>query len=264
MDKFNESKKIFAESVGILRKNKKILFFPILSVASSVVFFIFFIVLVFLFRLKKLDFMTSGAVSFFLLHLSLGFIWAFFQAGIVASVDASIRGITALFRDCLSRAFRNILKIFLWTLLSSIVVFVFSIVLQHSSLAVKIGIYPASVLWGLATAFIIPVLILENNSLWGSLKKSALSFRRVWVETFFVSIAAGIPFMFFIALEGALFFAFFRLNLGLLPLVFLGVFLAVLLFFAAIVFASLVAILRTVLYMHANALRQAEANPAAE
>ncbi|MBP9759985.1 MAG: hypothetical protein KBD24_01300 [Candidatus Pacebacteria bacterium] len=215
--KFKASRMIVSASWNMLKEDKEMLLFPILSgMASTIASVILVLAYVFVaagFEVSKLTTVaqaeaeqTSAVVNIaFLLtlYITTYFIATFFQAGIVTIAHGRINGRDLAFRDGMNVATAHIGKIFLWSTLSATVGLVLRLIAERSKLLGRIVIALVGAAWSIVSYFIVPVLILEELSVVGSLKKSAETIKRSWGETAIVNIGVGL-FFFILTLLGML------------------------------------------------------------
>lgn len=218
-------------SFSVLRKDKEILLLPLISG----VFLILIWVLLFA-SIVGAMFLAPGVaamlfsppvlygwpVLLFILYVISYFIVIYFNAAVIACAMIRLNGGDPTVRDGLQRANQHLGKIFAWALVSATIGLILQAISRRAGFAGRIAIWLIGVAWSVATYFVVPVLIFENEGAWGSLKKSANLFKNTFGTTMVSSIAMGLIF-FGLALIGLvpLFFgiwAFISLNsvLGLI------------------------------------------------
>lgn len=205
---------IVQQSFGLLKKDKEILLFPILSLVCSLILCVLFVIVIFFFLLsgngdvlaaegtltmKPGETVAIYGVLFFIYIIG-AFIAAFFQAGLVTIVSARINGNDFTFRDGMRNAIHNSRKILLWAVVTSTVGIVLQFISDRSKLIGKIIAFFLGAAWGIVTYFIVPVLALEDLSMKDSIKRSAEIFRATWGETLVSNFSTGL--LFFLLLMG--------------------------------------------------------------
>lgn len=260
--KFRASYLLVTESFELLIKDKEIMLFPILSTLFSFLIIgslaLFFYTTLFLSGadIKIIENPQGGMmvihyVFIFLTYFASIFIATFFNAGIVTIVHARINGQDLSFGDGVKNSFKNIGKIFVWSLISSTVGIVLRIIFDRSKLLGKIIIAILGATWGVITFFIVPVLILENKSPFASIKESAVAFKRTWGETLIMNFSMGLFFGIIIIALFILYFAsWFTMNFYIIAA-------ASVVFIASLVIVSVISstlntIFKVVLYEYAK------------
>jgi hypothetical protein len=207
---------IAKQSFALLKKDKEILLFPILSSVCTIILSVLFFIVIFIFFISgngdALAVESAQTTSLqetifiygalFVLYIIGAFIVAFFQAGLVTIVHARINGQDFTFRDGMQNAIRNSKKIFLWAVVTATVGIVLRFIADRSEWLGRLIAFFLGAAWGIVTFFIVPVLALEDLSIKDSIKRSAGIFRATWGETLVVNFSVGILF-FLILLGGA-------------------------------------------------------------
>ena len=170
------SNMIARASWELLKKDKEIVLFPILSGLVSIVICAV-IALVYFFARFNGDFallqssldtsqntQTQGnpVLSYGLLFVSyfISFlIVIFFQTGIVAIVAGRLNGQDLTFRDGMNSAFAHLGKIVIWSLFAATVGVILRILFDRSRWLGKIVVWFVGAAWGIATFFIVPVSV---------------------------------------------------------------------------------------------------------
>jgi|SRR3989344_3397335 len=269
MGRWRASKLLVHQSWDLLKRDKELLLFPVMTIVLSLGALILGVGMLVLFfvsggaeSLRQADVskvaLDAGAyVLLFIIYFVLFFITTFMQVGMVTIAYARLQGQDLTFGNGISNAFGHIGKIFIWSLVASTVGVVLKIISDRSQLIGKIVASLLGAAWGILTFFIVPILVVENISIRESLKKSAAIIRRTWGEALIINIGLGLYF-FLLALVGIAVFvaSFFTANLVFI-LVALG--LMILYFiFLALVSSVLGMIIRVVLYEYANSGKIAE------
>lgn len=203
--KFRASYLLVTESFELLKSDKEIMFFPVLSALFNLIIVgflaVFFYTTMFIAGVKDMEnpqggFGVLNYIFIFLAYLASIFISTFFNAGVVLIVNARINGKNLSFGGGMKESFRNIRKIFLWALTAATIGIILKIIFEKSKLLGKIVVYFLGAAWGVVTFFIVPVLILENKRLVDSIKDSAIIFKRTWGETLIMNFSTGLFFGF--------------------------------------------------------------------
>jgi len=258
MGKFTRSFQLVKESFEVLKKDKEIMLFPVISAIVTVLLLISFLVPVFLLNFKD----TSSGISMemtgnyyyillFVFYVLSYFIVIFFNTGLITCANIRLNGGDPTFRDGFNNAKKHVGKIFVWALVSATIGLVLNLISERSGMLGKIAAALIGMAWSLLTFFVIPVMIFENIGVFESIKKSGHLFKKTWGENVIAQFSMG----FIFAILGIL---------GIIPIVisFLtGSFAIIILAFAitvvywvilGIVSASLNGIFVAALYNYAN------------
>lgn len=262
MGRFRASYLLVVESFELLRKDKEIIFFPIFSaffnLVALIILVVFFYTTLFFsgVDLKEIkesqnDFSVVHYVFIFATYLVSIFITTFFNAGLVSIVLARINGQDLSFKDGLRNAFKNIGKIFTWSLIAATIGTLMRIIFDRSKLLGKIIISILGATWGVLTFFIVPVLVSENKSPFESIKESGITFKRVWGETLITHFSMGLFFTVVYLLAFVAYIAtLFSKNLYII--IISTIVLAIFFILTAVISSALNAIFKVVLYEYAK------------
>jgi hypothetical protein len=191
-------------SLGVLRKDKEIMIFPILSfVACAIILLSFFAGFWFL-GLPSID--TTPwlwVVVMFLIYFVLFFIVIFFNTAIIACANIRLNGGDPTVSDGLRIASQNIGRILIWALISATIGMILQAIREKGGWIGRIIAGVFGIAWTYVTFFIIPVLIYEKKGIGSSIRRSASLFKQTWGETIIGSIGFGVVF-FALALLGVL------------------------------------------------------------
>ena len=217
MGKWKASKLIVSESWAILKQDKEMMLFPIMSIISSLVASVAFGIL-------YLSILPKGVESellrgntiivygvLFIYYVVIFFILNFFQAGIYIIAHGRFSGKDLLFKDGIDGALHNAGKIFMWSVISSTVGILLNIIVDKFKF---VGVIIAKILgvaWNVMTYFSLPSLVIGNKTISESFKDSALMIRKTWGETIIVNFGVGLIF-------GVLMFLGFALSIGIMVL----------------------------------------------
>ncbi|OGZ20695.1 MAG: hypothetical protein A2494_03795, partial [Candidatus Lloydbacteria bacterium RIFOXYC12_FULL_46_25] len=193
------------ESWAVLKQDKEIMLFPIISAIASILVFIvmatvfFFVVLGgSMEQLKEVDpEQGQGVASYVILfayYLAAFFVASFFQAGMYIIVHARFTGRDLNFSDGINGAMQNINKIFLWSLISATVGIVLQFIANRSKVVGKIVSALLGAAWDILTYFSLPSLVIGQTSIKDSFRDSAGMIRKTWGETIIINLGVGLLF----------------------------------------------------------------------
>ncbi|MEI6490842.1 MAG: DUF6159 family protein [bacterium] len=260
--KFKASRMLVRESLNVLKQDKELALFPVVSAITSLVALIAFLA-IFFFSIMGGDvnfFDNSsdeqlnvlGYVIGFVYYLVMFFIANYFMAGIYTIVHARFNGTNLSFGEGIANANKNIGKIFTWSLISATVGIVLQIISDKSKLVGKIVAGLLGAAWGILTYFSLPSLVIGQRSIKESFKESAAVIRRTWGETIIVNFGIGLFF-------GLISFLVITVMIGVAVLVptmeiaiLLGALLIIYLIALSIISTTLGSIVKLALYEYAT------------
>lgn len=205
LGKFQASKMIVKESWAVLKQDKEIMWFPVLSTITTMFAVLVMAIVFFIFVLsgniqtftvpegKQLSDVVMYS-ALFIYYLVTFFIINFFEAGLYIIVQGRFSGQNLGFHDGMNGAANNFNKIFIWSFISATVGLVLRIISDKSKLVGKIvaGLFGAA--WNILTYFSLPSLVIGNTGIKDSFKESAAIIRKTWGETIIVNFGVGLFF----------------------------------------------------------------------
>ncbi|MFC1726936.1 DUF6159 family protein [Patescibacteria group bacterium] len=196
MSPVRSSFQLLSQSFAILKKDKELIWFSLfslfLNILALVVCFLgpFYLFIVNLkaggvenqasFQPYMYGFIPLFLISTLLFYILSSFITTFFKAGLMTCVNIRLDGGNPTFRDGFSKAQKHIGEIFIWSLLSGTVVFIFRTIFKNERVIFKIFGSVSLVSWSLINFFIIPVMIFNDLTIKESIKKSGELFNKTW------------------------------------------------------------------------------------
>ncbi len=248
---FARSSQLVRESFAILKKDKEMLWFPVLSSIFTILVFLSFIFPM------VLASGSSGANSgwfvgtIFMYYLFSYFVVIFFNTGLITCAHIRLHGGNPTVMDGIRNAFNHIGKILAWAIVASTV----GVVLHHLAERSRgIGRLFASLLgiaWSLLTFFVVPVIIFEKFSVFESIKRSGSLFKKTWGENVLGQFTFG-AFFLLLSIVGIVPFALAVLSRSLgLILITIG-FVILYWVLLGIIITSLNGIFVTALYLYAT------------
>lgn len=194
------------QSFAVLRADKEILLFPVLSAIAAIVVSASFIVPI----------VMSGALpakgeepglGFYLILFAFYyvnyFVIIFFNSALVACANIRLEGGDPTVGDGLRIARQRIGRIAAWALLASTVGLILRVLEERAEKLGQLVVALIGLAWTLITYFMIPVIIFEDRSIIDSVKRSAELFRRNWGEQVVSGFSFGLLF-FLLAIPGFL------------------------------------------------------------
>ena len=182
-------------SLGVLRKDKEIMVFPVLSFVACAIILLSFFVGFWFVGVPSLDSIPWLWIVFMiLLYFVLFFIVIFFNTAIIACANIRLNGGDPTISDGLRIASQNIGRILIWAIISATVGMILQAIRERSGWIGRILVGIIGFAWTYVTFFIIPVLIYEKKGIASSIKRSASLFKQTWGETIIGTFGFGIIF----------------------------------------------------------------------
>jgi len=181
----------------ILMADKKLLAFPILSGIVTILVLISFILPI----LFTGAFGDAGSilsiVVLFLFYLVSSFVVVFFNTALIACVNAKLNGKTMSVSEGLKVATGHLPAILGWAIVSATVGLILHLLQDRAGFIGDIILAMVGGVWSLVTYFVVPVLVLEDKGVIGSMKESVSLIRKTWGESI---VGAGSMALIFVVL----------------------------------------------------------------
>ena len=207
MGRFARSWALMKESFAILRSDKQLMLFPILS-AISCLFVTALIAtggVIALFPQIKAAALTGQQwhpaqnpmylLALFSVYVANYFIIVFFNVALVGVANSRLMGGPWTFRDGMELAWSRKGAIFLWALVAATVGMVLRNLEERMGLLGRIIMRFVGIAWALACYFVVPVLAFEGLTPFSAIKRSARLFRDTWGERVAGGFSFGLVFL---------------------------------------------------------------------
>lgn len=198
---FARSWEITKLSFSVIKKDKELLAFPILSGVFSLIFIIALFVPTFILGAFEGE-ASSSAIQYlilFLVYLGLAFIATFFNVCTVYTAKIRFSGGDATFSESIKFAFSKIHLIFLWSLVSALVGLILRAIEQAAERAGNGGKIALNILrgllgaaWSIMTLFVIPVMVYKGLGPFASIKESVKTIKKTWGESLVREFGLGL------------------------------------------------------------------------
>ena len=166
-------------------EDKKLLAFPVLSgIITLLVIATFILPVIFsngAFSLSTNSYPGSSSCSCF--TWSVYFVVIFFNVGLISCVNARLHGKSMTVTEGLSAAAQRIGSIFAWAVIAATVGLVLHMIEDRAGFLGQVAAGIVGGVWSLVTMFVVPVLVFEEKSVFGSMKESLTLFKKTWGET---------------------------------------------------------------------------------
>jgi len=198
--RLGRSWELMKNSLSVIRKDKELLMFPLLSGIMMILIGITFIGGIF-FIFPDFVHTPQIIIPFFVMYLLFYFIGIYFNTALIGCAIIRLEGGDPTLKDGLRIANENLRAIAGWALIAAIVGIILRALEERAEILGKIVISLIGFAWTMATFFIVPVLIYEKLSVFKAIKRSAHVFKGTWGETFIGHFSLGII-IFLLALVG--------------------------------------------------------------
>jgi Family of unknown function (DUF6159) len=253
MNRFQMSWEIAKRSWAVLRADKTLAWFPVLSAIGSL---LVVGILGGLFAVAGISDSGSGSalkpigyVLIVIAYLALAMVQTYFLAGLVAGADQRLRGQDSTLRGALEIANSRLHRLLPWAVVTATVTMVLQAIEERFGIVGTIVARLVGLAWQLVTFLVVPILVLEDLGVGDALKRSKDLFKKTWGENVvgqfgigFVGALLTIPGILLVAVGVAL---------GTAGMVVLGGIGVVWVLVAAVIVSALSGIYRTALYHYA-------------
>ena len=244
---------IAKRSWAVLRADKTLAWFPVLSALGSVVVIA---ALGGLFLVAGIDDTSTGTslqpigyVLIVVAYLALAMVQTYFLAGLVAGADQRLRGQDSSLRSALDIANSRLHRLLPWAVVTATVTMILQAIEERFGLIGTIVARLVGLAWNLVTFLVVPILVLEDLGVGDALKRSKDLFKKTWGENVMGQFGLGIV-GFLLSVPGLLLIGL-GVAIGTVGLWVLGAVGVVWLLVAAVIVSALSGIYRTALYHYA-------------
>lgn len=197
MGRIRASIEIVKASWAVLRKDKSLLWLPVLSFVATLITIGLFAAGVF----AVTDVGTAGAdrtmnaagyVVSFLGYLVLATITVFFNAALVSAAHERLSGGDPTVGSALDGAARRFGVLLPWALVSATVSMILRSIQERSGLLGRIVVGLVGMAWALVTFLVLPIIVIEGLSVGDAIRRSKDLFKRTWGEQVVGNAGIGI------------------------------------------------------------------------
>jgi hypothetical protein len=200
--KFKRSWELGKQSLQVLRQDKQLVVFPLISAAACLAVLASFALPIAL----TIDWKTLGEseqarvqasatplyyVVLFAFYFVNYTVIAFFNAALIGCVMRRFDGKEAGVADGLKIAASRMPQILGWALVSSTVGMILRAISEKAGILGKIVIALVGFVWTVATYFVVPVLVVEGVGPIQAVKRSAATIRKTWGEALVTNVGLG-------------------------------------------------------------------------
>src|SRR5438128_5926665 len=197
---------------GVLRDNKRLLVFPLLSALCCLIVMASFAAPIVLSeRFRDLIDKNQGFkdpvwyVVLFVFYFVNYFVIVFFNSALVSCALARFNGMEPTLGDGFSAAGSRLPQILGWSLVSATVGVILKIIEDRSEKLGQILTGLLGMAWGIMTYFVVPVLVVEKVGPIDAVKRSCSILKKAWGESLVANFGVGLLvfLMFLVALVPA-------------------------------------------------------------
>jgi len=219
-EKFSRSWELVKASAAVLRSDKELMLFPILSSLATLVVLATFLVPMFALRIFEHGFSVGGAVFGFLFYFCQYSVIIFFNCALVGAAMIRLDGGDPTLSDGFQAAKSRLPAIFGYAAIAATVgVLLQAMKKNDNNFLVRLLGSGLGAAWTLATFLVVPVLVSRNVGPIDALKQSVALLKRTWGENAIGNVGIGAAFgllTFGVIVVGAvLAFAAAQVSIGL-------------------------------------------------
>ena len=193
--RFHNGWALARESLRVLRQDKQLLLFPLLSGIASFFVLASFIGGVWASGIASREEAMGDVTAWTLLfafYFANYFVIVFFNAGLAACAMKRFRGGSPTFGYGLGKARRRLGKIVAWALFAASIGVLLQFIAERVGFIGKIVIAVLGAAWTVATYFVAPVLVVEKLGPLDAARRSAKIVRQAWGESLVSNAAIGL------------------------------------------------------------------------
>lgn len=219
-EKFSRSWELVKASAGILRSDKELMLFPLVSGAATLVVMATFLVPVFALRIFENGVGVGGAVLGFLFYFCQYSVIIFFNCALVGAAMIRLDGGDPSLRDGFDAAKSRLPSILGYAAIAATVgVLLQTLKNRDNNFIVRLVGSGLGAAWTLATFLVVPVLVSRDIGPVDALKESVALLRRTWGENAIGNVGIGAAFglitFLFLLVGAVLTFAAYQVALPL-------------------------------------------------
>lgn len=199
LERISNSWELVKASLSVLRADKELLIFPILSsIGVLVVTATFLVPTIFagffdsLFSTAGFSINILGFILAFLFYFAQYFVITFCNSALVGAALIRLRGGDPTVGDGFRIAFDRIGIILGYTAIAATVGMILRAISERSNTLGRIAISLVGMAWNMATFLAVPVLVVENVGPLEAVKRSALLLKKTWGEQIAGNLSIGL------------------------------------------------------------------------
>ena len=219
-EKFSRSWELVKASAGVLRSDKELMLFPLISGAATLVVMATFLIPVFALRIFEQGVGVGGVVLGFLFYFCQYSVIIFFNCALVGAAMIRLEGGDPSLRDGFDAARSRLPSILGYAAIAATVgVFLQALKNKDNNFIVRLIGSGLGAAWTLATFLVVPVLVSRDIGPIDALKESITLLTRTWGENAIGNVGIGAAFglitFLFLLVGAGLTFAAYQVSLPL-------------------------------------------------
>ena len=258
MGRIHNTWQLAKTSWAVLKKDRELLWIPVLSFLASAAVMVVVLVLTFVTLSTtsshgdtSMEINPAMIVVFLVGAMLLGIISVFFNGALVAGAHERLTGGDPTVRSAVGRAFTRIGGLVPWALITTTVGLVLQALRDRAGFLGRIVTHMLEMAWEVVTFLTVPAIVIDNLGPIEGLKRSASLLRRTWGENIAARVGFGLL-GFILILPAAVVVGLFIAS-GWTVLMVIGVIAgAAWLAVVVVVLTALNAIFQTALYLYAT------------
>lgn len=194
-DKLSRSWALVKASASVLRSDKELMLFPVISGLATLIVLATFLVPVFAFRVFEHGFGVGGAVVAFAFYFCQYAVIVFFNCALVGAAMIRLDGGDPTLRDGLRAARAKLPSILGYAAIAATVgVLLQALEDKDNNLVLRLIGSGLGAAWTLATFLVVPVLVSRDVGPLDALKQSIALLKRTWGENAIGNVGIGAAF----------------------------------------------------------------------
>lgn len=188
---------ISMNSFKVLKENKQLILFPVLSGISMILILGSFAT-IFLaaagWDVDQIDHSgkTTNVIFLFLYYLVNYFIVVFFNTALIHCTRLYFQGESVTIEKGLKFAYSRLTIIFAWSMFAATIGTILKLIEENAGWLGKIIVSLIGVVWSIATFFVVPIIAYENKGPLEAFKRSAQIMKEKWGESLGASFSFGL------------------------------------------------------------------------
>jgi hypothetical protein len=199
MGRIHNTWQLAKTSWAVLKKDRELLWIPVLSFLASAAVIVVVLVLTFLTLSTTsshgdttMELNPAMIVVFLVGALLLGIISVFFNGALVAGAHERLTGGDPTVRSAVGRAFSRIGGLVPWALITTTVGLVLQALRDRAGWLGRIVTHMLDMAWQVVTFLTVPAIVIDNLGPIEGLKRSASLLRRTWGENIAARVGFGL------------------------------------------------------------------------
>lgn len=201
MGRFANSWTLTKVSLKVVSQDRELLLMPILSFFASLVSLALVLGIGFTTRIPVQIYASDHSLNLpglglaVLLYILLAFIQTYFFAAVIASASQRLAGGNPTLGSALGAANKRIGRLFLWSIVVGLMNVLMQMLRERGGAVGRLVAGLGSLAWSVATYFVVPVLMFEDEPVLSSIGRSSSLLRKTWGEAAIGGAGAGVVFM---------------------------------------------------------------------